>query len=53
MTIYRLIAEHTIEEKIVALHQDKKALADNLLKGEEAASSLSVDEIMAMLQETF
>lgn len=53
VTIYRLIAEHTIEEKIVSLHQDKKALADNLLKGEEAASSLSVDEIMAMLQETF
>ncbi|MFT7261185.1 MAG: SNF2 family DNA or RNA helicase [Glaciecola sp.] len=31
VTIYSLITENTIEEKIVALHQHKRDLADKLL----------------------
>jgi SNF2 family DNA or RNA helicase len=33
VTIYRLITQHTIEEKIGALHQNKRDLADRLLDG--------------------
>lgn len=53
VTIYRLIAKDTIEERIVALHQHKRDLADKLLSGNEQASKLSVDDVLAMLKETF
>lgn len=53
VTIYRLIAKSTIEEKIVALHQHKRDLADKLLAGNEQASKLSVDDMLNMLKETF
>ena len=53
VTIYRLIAKNTIEERIVALHQHKRDLADKLLSGNEQASKLSVEEILSMLKETF
>ena len=33
VTVYHLIAEHTIEEKILRLHQTKQSLADSLLEG--------------------
>ncbi|MDZ7925411.1 MAG: DEAD/DEAH box helicase [Marinagarivorans sp.] len=53
VTIYRLIAKNTIEEKIVALHQHKRDLADKLLEGNEQATQLSVDDMLSMLKETF
>ena len=31
VTVYRLVCEQTVEEKIVALHDEKRALADGLL----------------------
>jgi SNF2 family DNA or RNA helicase len=53
VTIYRLITQHTIEEKIGALHQNKRDLADRLLDGNEAAVKLSVDDMLNLLKETF
>jgi len=53
VTIYRLIAQNTIEEKIVALHQHKRDLADKLLAGNEAANKLSVEDMLNLLQKTF
>ncbi|MFT5541492.1 MAG: SNF2 family DNA or RNA helicase [Glaciecola sp.] len=53
VTIYRLIAQNTIEEKIVALHQQKRDLADKLLSGNEAVTKLSVDDMLNLLKETF
>ena len=53
VTIYRLIAKNTIEERIVALHQHKRDLADKLLAGNEQASKLSVEDVLNMLKETF
>ncbi|MFT5747620.1 MAG: superfamily II DNA or RNA helicase, partial [Saprospiraceae bacterium] len=41
VTIYRLVAEDTIEEKIVKLHGEKRDLADSLLEGTEASAKLS------------
>lgn len=53
VTIYRLITEHTIEEKIMSLHKHKRDLADQVLAGNETASKLSVDEMLLLLKDTF
>jgi SNF2 family DNA or RNA helicase len=53
VTIYRLIAKNTIEEKIVALHKHKRDLADKLLSGNEAVTKLSVDDMLNLLKQTF
>ncbi len=52
VTIYRLVVKDTIEEKIVALHQQKRDLADNLLEGGDASAKLSPEELLRLLQET-
>lgn len=51
VTIYRLIAKETIEDKIVALHKVKRDLADNLLAGTDVGSKLSTDELLSLLQD--
>ncbi len=52
VTIYRLITQNTIEDKIVGLHQQKRDLANSLLEGTESAGSLSLDDMMNLLHET-
>ncbi len=49
VTIYRLIAEGTVEEKILKLHGTKKSLADALLEGTEMSSRLGKKEILELL----
>ncbi len=51
VTIYRLVAENTIEEKIVALHTHKRDLADSLLEGTEVSGKISTDELLRLIQE--
>jgi SNF2 family DNA or RNA helicase len=51
VTIYRLVARHTIEEGIVELHKHKRDLAESLLEGSDAAARLSPADMLAMLQE--
>ncbi|MES2113548.1 MAG: DEAD/DEAH box helicase [Pseudomonadota bacterium] len=51
VTIYRLVARHTIEEGIVALHQHKRDLADSLLEGSDLAARMSAGDMLAMLAE--
>lgn len=51
VTVYRLIASNTIEEKILRLHDEKRELADQLLQGTEQTAQLDVREIVALLQE--
>jgi hypothetical protein len=51
VTVYRLVAKDTIEERIVDLHQHKRDLADSLLEGSEMSGKLSVDEMMALIRE--
>jgi hypothetical protein len=51
VTIYRLVARHTIEEGIVDLHQHKRDLADSLLDGSDMAARMSAGDMLAMLQE--
>ncbi len=51
VTIYRLVTSHTIEEKIVALHQQKRDLADSLLDGTDMSGRISADELLRMIRE--
>ncbi len=52
VTIYRLVARDTIEEKIVQLHHRKRELADSLLSdSDDAEARLSADDLLALLRE--
>ncbi|MEL6263216.1 MAG: DEAD/DEAH box helicase, partial [Cyanobacteria bacterium J06626_6] len=50
VTIYRLVAKGTIEDKIVALHKTKRDLADSLLTGADMSSKVSTDELLSLIQ---
>lgn len=52
VTVYRLVAANTIEEKIVALHRQKRELADSLLEGSDGAGRVSAEELLELLRET-
>jgi superfamily II DNA or RNA helicase len=51
VTIYRLVARHTIEEGIVELHKHKRDLADSLLEGSDVSARMSPSQMLKMLQE--
>jgi superfamily II DNA or RNA helicase len=50
VTIYRLVAKGTIEEKILALHHRKRDLADSLLEGADVSGRLTEEELLALLR---
>ena len=50
VTIYRLVAKGTIEDKIVGLHKVKRDLADSLLAGSDMSSKVSTDELLSLIQ---
>jgi superfamily II DNA or RNA helicase len=50
VTVYRLIARGTIEEKILALHGDKRSLVASILEGTSAAARLSTRDLLALLE---
>jgi superfamily II DNA or RNA helicase len=49
VTIYRLVAENTIEEKIIQLHSAKRDLAESLLEGSDRSARLSMNELVALI----
>ncbi len=49
VTIYRLVARGTIEEKMLALHEHKRALVAGVLDGKAEAGKLSVRDLLSML----
>lgn len=49
VTVYRLIIKDSIEEKIVALHERKRNLADSLLEGAGESTTLSTEELIGLL----
>ena len=51
VTIYRLVARGTIEDKIVDLHAHKRDLADSLLEGTEMSGKMSTDELLTLISE--
>ncbi len=50
VTVYRLVTEGTIEEKILALHEHKRELAEDLLEGLERAEQLDLDALVDLLR---
>jgi superfamily II DNA or RNA helicase len=50
VTIYRLIMQDSIEERILALHRDKRDLASDLLDGSEVAGRLSDEELLDLIR---
>ena len=51
VTVYKLIAKNSIEEKILEIQEAKKQLADEILSGEMGGlSALTKDELMALLK---
>ncbi|WPD21331.1 MAG: DEAD/DEAH box helicase [Candidatus Electrothrix scaldis] len=50
VTVYRLVVKDSIEEQIVALHKEKRDLADSLLEGTDSAGKISAKELLGLLQ---
>lgn len=51
VTVYRLIAAGTIEEKILRLHLNKRSMADALLQDADMHTQISADDIIRLLKE--
>ena len=49
VTIYRLVAKDTIEEKIVEMHSRKRDLADSLLQGSDMSGKISSKELLELI----
>lgn len=50
VTIYRLVAKDSIEEKIVELHRSKRDLASSLLEGTDTETRLNSAQLVSLLQ---
>jgi len=51
VTVYRLVSQGSIEERIIALHARKRGLADGLLEGGDAAARLNANEMLELMRE--
>ncbi len=51
VTIYRLVCQDTIEEKIVNLHHQKRDLAGSLLDGTHVSARLSADDLLKLIKD--
>ena len=52
VTIYRLVTKQTIEEKIIALHAQKRDLADSLLEGGDVSAKLDTAALLRLLKDS-
>ena len=52
VTVYRLIAKDTVEEKIVAMHKEKRELAESLLGEGTGGGVLAANEVLALLSDS-
>ena len=50
VTVYRLVAEETIEEKILQLHADKRELVSGVLDGTDAAAKLDTGDLIDLIR---
>jgi SNF2 family DNA or RNA helicase len=48
--VYRLVASDTVEARILALQEAKRALADAALAGADRAASLTRDDLLELLR---
>ena len=49
VTVYHLISHHTIEEKIIRLHESKRAISDSILEGAEQNFKITAQDLLEML----
>jgi superfamily II DNA or RNA helicase len=52
VTVYRFVSQGTIEEQIIALHAEKRDLADQILSGTGNAGSLKVEDVLKMIRQS-
>lgn len=52
VTVYRIIAADTIEEKIIRLHQNKRSMADALLQDADMHAQISAEDVAKLLRES-
>jgi SNF2 family DNA or RNA helicase len=50
VTVYRLVARGTIEERILKMHDDKRALVAGILEGTDIAARLTTKDLLALLE---
>ena len=50
VTVYRLVTKDSIEEQILALHDDKRELIANVLNGANRAGRLSSSELISLIK---
>ncbi|MFA5825304.1 MAG: DEAD/DEAH box helicase [Gallionellaceae bacterium] len=50
VTVYRLVTQGTVEEHIVGLHNDKRALAESILGEGDAVNIPSTDELISLIR---
>ena len=51
VTVYRLVTQGSIEEKIVRLHRSKRDLAEGILSGQDTAAPINANQLMELLKE--
>ena len=49
VTVYRLVTAGSVEERIIELHRDKRALADGILEGQDSSAPLGADALRNLL----
>jgi len=47
VTVYRLISSDTVEARVIELHQEKKAIAEDVLEG-TSSTSLTPAQLMRL-----
>jgi SNF2 family DNA or RNA helicase len=50
VTVYRLVTQGSIEERIVRLHRSKRDLAEGILSGEDAGAPIDAAQLMELLK---
>jgi SNF2 family DNA or RNA helicase len=48
--VYRFVAQGTIEEEILRLHDTKRDLVSGIMDGSAAAGKLSTEDLLALLR---
>ena len=51
VTVYRLVAEGTIEEQILALHADKRELVAGVLDGTDRAAKMNTEDLIQLIKQ--
>lgn len=51
VTVYRLVAKGTIEERILEMHANKRELVAGVLDGADRAAKLNTDDLISLIKE--